>query len=215
MSQSLFDVLRQGRDGSNRVYGVVTALVTNNKDPEGLGRVKLKFPWLSDSEESDWARVASPMAGNQRGLFLLPEVDDQVLVAFEHGDPAFPFVLGSLWNGRQKPPETNSDGKNNLRFLKSRSGHVVRLNDKEGEETIEIVDKSGKNSIVVSTKDNSITITADGDLKLTSTKGKVVVTGKGGVELKSDAGIKVEAQQNLELKASGQTVVKGSTVNIN
>jgi uncharacterized protein involved in type VI secretion and phage assembly len=214
MSQSLYDLLQPGRDGVGRVYGVVTGIVTNNKDPDGLGRVKLKFPWLSDSEESDWARVASPMTGSERGLFLLPEVDDQVLVAFEHGDPAYAYVIGALWNSKKKPPAANSDGKNNLRLLKSRSGHLVKLNDTEGEETIEIVDKSGKNSIVVSTKDNTIAIKADADIKITSANGKFVVDAKE-IELKSKAATKVEASSNLELKANSQTTIKGSTVNIN
>ena len=212
---SLYDVLRQGRDGSVRVYGVGVAVVTNNKDPEGFGRVKLKFPWLSDEEESNWARVATPMAGNDRGLWLLPEVDDQVLVAFEHGDPAYPYVVGALWNQSQKPPGKNDDGKNDVRLLKSRSGHIVRLNDKDGEETIEIIDKSAKNSIVITTKDNSIAIKADADIKITSANGKVVIDAKGGIELKSSSSIKVEASQNLDLKANTQTTIKGSTVNIN
>lgn len=212
---SLYDVIAQGRDGSTRVYGVGLAVVTNNKDPEALGRVKLKFPWLSDEEESNWARVASPMAGPDRGLWLLPEVNDQVLVAFEHGDPAYPYVIGSLWNGSQKAPGKNDDGKNNIRLLKSRSGHTVRLDDTEGEEKIEIVDKSGKNSVVVSTKDNSIAIKADADIKITSANGKLVIDAKGGIELKSNASIKVEASANLELKGNAQTIIKGSTVNIN
>jgi uncharacterized protein involved in type VI secretion and phage assembly len=138
-----------------------------------------------------------------------------VLVAFEHGDPAYPYVIGALWNSRDKPPEANADGKNDLRLLKSRSGHIVRLNDKQGEEMIEIVDKSGKNSVVVSTKDNSIAIKADADIKITSANGKLIVDAKGGIELKSGGAVKVEASSNLELKASGQTTIKGSAVNIN
>ena len=67
---------------SGRVYGVTVGVVTNNQDPDGLGRVKVRFPWLSDDDESFWARVVTPMAGNGRGLYLLPEVDDEVLVAF-------------------------------------------------------------------------------------------------------------------------------------
>ena len=214
MSQSLYDLLQAGHDGSGRIYGVVIGIVTNNKDPDGLGRVKLKFPWLSDTEGSDWARVVSPMAGSARGLYLLPEVEDHVLVAFEHGDPAYPFVIGGLWDGKRKPPATNSDGKNDLRLLKSRSGHLIRLDDKDGEEKIEILDKSGKNSIVITTKDNSIAIKADADIKITSANGKLVVEAKG-IELKSNAAITVEASSNLELKAKSQTTIKGSAVNIN
>jgi len=211
---SLYDVIRQDRGASVRIYGVGLAVVTNNKDPDGLGRVKLKLPWLSDDMESNWARVATPMAGKEMGLYILPEVDDQVLVAFEHGDPAYPYVIGSLWNGSQKPPETNADGKNDVRLLKSRSGHIVRLNDKQGEETIEILDKSGKHSVVITTKDNSIAIKADADIKITSASGKVVIDAKE-IELKAKAAIKVEASANLDLKANTQTTIKGATVNIN
>ena len=199
---------------ANRIYGLVTGLVTNNQDPDKLGRVKVKFPWLSDTDESWWARVAAPMAGKERGTFFLPEVDDEVLVAFEHGDPRFPYVLGALWNGNDPPFLTNEDGKNDLRVIKSRSGHTIVLNDKDGEETIEIVDKSGKNTIVVSSKDDTIQITADADLSITSKNGKVKIAGTG-IELTSKADVKVEADAKLELKATGKTTVKGATIELN
>ena len=145
----LFDVIRGALgERSDRVYGVVIGVVTNNDDPDKLGRVKVKFPWLSDDDESFWAPLSVPMAGNGRGTYFLPEVDDKVLVAFEHGDPRFPFVLGSVWSGYDKPPEENDGGKNDVRVIRSRSGHQIRLDDKDGEERIEIVDKGGKSSIV-------------------------------------------------------------------
>jgi uncharacterized protein involved in type VI secretion and phage assembly len=197
-----------------RLYGVTVGVVTNNQDPDGLGRVKVKFPWLSDDVESHWARVVTPMAGNDRGLFFLPEVDDEVLVAFEHGSPEFPYVLGALWNGKDKAPESNDDGENNMRTIKSRSGHVVRLDDTDGSEKIEIVDGSGANSIVISTADNTITITADADITIESGSGKLILSGNG-IEIKSQADVKVEAGANMDLEASGQLNIKGSTVNIN
>ena len=141
---SITDVLEQGRRSESKIYGVVVGIVTNNKDPEELGRVKVKLPRISGEDESHWARVATFMAGKDRGAFFLPEVNDEVLVAFEHGDINMPYVIGSLWNGVDKPLETNSDGKNNVRVIKSRSGHIIRLNDKDGEEKIEIIDKSKK-----------------------------------------------------------------------
>ena len=133
--------------------GIVTDNV-HNEGPTGETksyRVKVKFPWLSATDESFWARVAAPMAGHDRGTYFLPEVDDEVLVVFEHGDVRFPYVIGSLWNGRDKAPADNGDGKNNLRVIKSRSGHLIKLNDTSGKETMEIVDASGKNSIVIDT----------------------------------------------------------------
>src|SRR3974390_1449993 len=132
-------------DSGDRYYGVAFAIVTNNRDPEGLARVKVALPWMGDRAESDWARVGTPMAGPQRGVYLLPEVDDEVLVAFEQGSPSAPYVLGGLWNGKDAPPESNADGHNDRRTIKSRSGHVIRLTDTKGQEQIEIIDSSGNN----------------------------------------------------------------------
>lgn len=195
-------------------YGVTVGLVTNNQDPDGMGRVKVKFPWLSDEDESAWARVVAPMAGKDRGVYFLPEVDDEVLVAFEHGDMRFPYILGALWNGQDQPPETNGDGQNNKRTLKSRSGHLIRLDDTDGNEKIEIIDKSEKNRIIIDTKDNKITISADGDIAIQSSAGKLQFSGKG-IEITSQAEIKMDASQNFDLKAGAQLNVKGSVVNIN
>ncbi|MGQ0778523.1 MAG: phage baseplate assembly protein V [Pseudonocardiales bacterium] len=197
-----------------RFYGVAIGIVTNNKDPDGLGRVKLKLPWMSDDVESNWARIATLMAGAGRGTYFLPEVDDEVLVAFEHGSPEFPYVLGGLWNGKDKPPESNADGKNDVRMIKSRSGHVIRLTDTDGSEQIEIVDKSAKNSIVISTKDKKITITAEADIVIQSTNGKLQLSGKG-VEITSKADVKIEASSNLAMKSNAQLNIKGQLVNIN
>jgi uncharacterized protein involved in type VI secretion and phage assembly len=212
---NLFDVLTDGRDDqASRVSGVVVGVVTNNQDPEGMGRVKVKFPWLSDEDESNWARVASPMAGKERGVYFLPEVEDEVLVAFEHGNVRFPYVVGALWNGQDAPPAKNDDGKNNVRVIKSRSGHVVRLTDDDGREMIEIVDGSAKNSVVIDMSKNTITITSDKDIVLSASKGKITLDAQE-LELKSSGDAKVEAGGNMDLKATGQTNVKGATVNLN
>jgi uncharacterized protein involved in type VI secretion and phage assembly len=201
-------------DNSGRFFGVVVGIVTNNQDPENMHRIKVRFPWLSQDHESNWARVATPMAGNDRGVYFLPEVDDEVLVAFEHGCVEHPYVLGSLWNGKDAPPESNEGGENNHRTLKSRSGHVVRLNDRAGNETVEIIDKSGRNKFVISTADNSITIEAQGDITIKSASGKLTLTANG-IEIKSQAGVTVQAAQSMDLKASAQIIVKGAMINLN
>jgi uncharacterized protein involved in type VI secretion and phage assembly len=213
---NLFDVLAKDDDQvlAGRISGVVVGVVTNTQDPDGLGRVKVKFPWLSDSEESFWARVATPMAGKARGFYFLPEVDDEVLMAFEHGDARFPYVLGALWNGQDKPPETNDDGKNNVRSIKSRSGHVVRLDDTDGKEQIQIIDKSGKNSLVFDTAKNTITISSDKDITLSATKGTIKLDAQK-IEIKSSADAKIEAGAGLDVKAAGTMNIKGALVNIN
>jgi uncharacterized protein involved in type VI secretion and phage assembly len=190
-------------------WGVTIAVVTNNKDPDKLGRIKVKFPWLSEQEESAWARVLSPMAGNQRGLYFLPEVDDEVLVAFEHGQVEFPYILGALWNGKDKPPVTNDDGKNNQRMIKSRSGHVIILDDKEGEEQIIIRDQSAKNEIVIDSKKNSMTIKVEQDLNI-ETKGKINLKSSGGDVSIECNNLKIQAQQNFEIKANVQGTIQSN-----
>jgi uncharacterized protein involved in type VI secretion and phage assembly len=214
---NLLDLLAdsEGREAfAKRILGVVAGVVTNNQDPDGLGRVKVKFPWLSDEEESAWARVAAPMAGAQRGFYFLPEVEDEVLVAFEHGDARFPYVLGALWNGKEKPPEANGDGKNNVRSIKSRSGHIIRLDDTDGAEKIEIIDKSGNNKIVIDAANNKIEITSDKDITLSAAKGTIKLDAQK-IEIHSSADTKIEAGAGMDVKATGVMNVKGSMVNIN
>jgi phage baseplate assembly protein V len=199
---------------ADRFYGVVVGIVTNNKDPDNLHRVKVRFPWLSNDVESHWARVAAPMAGKNRGAYFLPEVDDEVLVAFEHGQVDHPYVVGSLWNGKDNAPESNADGENNHRTLRSRSGHVLRFNDKSGNETIEIIDKTGNNKVVIDSANNSITIEAKSDITIKSATGKLTMQANG-IEMKSQMGVTVEAAQNMDLKANAIVTVKGAMIRLN
>jgi len=199
---------------ADRFYGVVVGIVTNNKDPDDLHRVKVRFPWLSNDVESHWARVAAPMAGKNRGAYFLTEVDDEVLVAFEHGQVDHPYVVGSLWNGKYNAPESNADGENNHRTLRSRSGHVLRFNDKSGNETIEIIDKTGNNKVVIDSANNSITIEAKSDITIKSATGKLTMQANG-IEMKSQMGVTVEAAQNMDLKANAIVTVKGAMIRLN
>jgi len=194
--------------------GVVIGIVTNNRDEEGLSRVKVRFPWLDDTSESFWARIAAPMAGPGRGAYFLPEVEDEVLVAFEHGDIRFPYVIGSLWNGVDKPPVASGKGNNDLRVIKSRSGHVIKLNDEHGKETVEIIDASGKNSVVIDTATNSITITAEKDITLAAPKGTIRITAQT-VEIAASKSGTLTAGGDMTVRADGDLTVKGQTVNIN
>lgn len=141
MTESIFNLLKPGRDETlpiSRIYGAVVGLVTNNKDPEKLGRVKVKFPWMTNDEESQWARIATLDAGRDRGSWWIPEINDEVLCVFEHGDINFPYVIGGLWNGKDRPPTSgrpgdfNQDGKDNLRFVKSRDDHLLIFDEPRG-----------------------------------------------------------------------------------
>jgi uncharacterized protein involved in type VI secretion and phage assembly len=205
------------QDPEARFYGVTIAVVTNIKDPDGVGRIKVKFPWLSTDDESPWARVLTPMAGDDRGFYFLPEVDDEVLVAFEHGDMAFPYILGGLWNGKDKPPEKNDDGENNKRLIKSRSGHKIILDDTEDKEKIIIEDKTGKNKIVIDCENNAMTIEVEKDLKIEA-KGKVNIKSKDddmtleckNLQIKTQQACKIQAGSDcqVEAKAKAEFIAK-------
>jgi len=214
MSNSLFDILKPTEPhDSGRYYGVVVGIVTNNQDPDGMSRVKVKFPWLSNDDESWWARIATVMAGSSRGSYFLPEVDDEVMIAFEHGDVRFPYVLGALWNGKDSPPTTNSDGQNNIRMIKSRSGHIVRLDDTNGDEKVEVIDKTGNNSITIKSSDNSMTITANGTVKIQGQS--IQITSQTDITVQAGTSISVNANTTMDLDASAELNIQGAMVNIN
>jgi uncharacterized protein involved in type VI secretion and phage assembly len=208
--------------------GPAIGVVTNNKDPDGLGRVRVRFPWLSDNDESAWAPLVAPMAGDGRGLYYLPEVDDEVMVVFEHGDIHRPYIMGALWNSVDKPPldvndAVGGDGKVNKRIIKSRSGHTILLDDTQGNEEITIVDKTGNNKIVLHSPDNSLQIKIDGNLTIEA-QGMIKIKGTAGVEVSSEADLSVkgmsstiEGSTSLTIKngAGAQIALSGPSVNVN
>jgi uncharacterized protein involved in type VI secretion and phage assembly len=191
-------------NGSNNlVIGVVCDL----DDPDGLGRVRVRYPHLND-EESDWMRTVNMMAGAGRGAFFRPEPDDEVMVAWEHCDPRRPHLLGGLWSQTDSPPA--DDGKpteNNWRFITSRSGHLIKLDDTDKAERIEIVGMDTKRRIVIDCSGKKIQITCDdGDLELSAPKGTLKIDAKDVV---------VTATGKMDLTATGATTVKGKTVDLN
>jgi phage protein D/phage baseplate assembly protein gpV len=211
-ANTLAELVSRQSSGSGS-HSVVVGIVTNNQDPQQMGRVKVKLPWLAEGIESHWARIATPMGGPDRGMVFLPEVNDEVLVAFEHGDLNHPYVLGALWNGRDKPPEANKDGKNNIRKIRSRSGHEIIFNDdstarKEkievhtkaghkiilddsaGQEKIEIKDKTGKNAIKMDSVQNSITLSSA--MKLAIDAQMIELNAKGMMTLKAGATLTIQ-----------------------
>ena len=202
-------------------YGVVEAIVTDNKDPEGYGRIQVEYPWLGGGTLSAWARIAFPMAGNMIGWVIYPEVGDEVLVDFVNGNVNAPVILGSLFNGKDKPPYDNGDGENNIRTFVSRSGHVVEVDDTSGSEKITLRDTSGGLEIVMDTTEKLISVKSSGDITFEAAD-KWTVEAKE-ISLKSSADIKQEAGANFEAKAGannnieggGQVNIKGSMVNMN
>lgn len=214
------------------VSQIQSALVTNNDDPDGLGRVKVKFPWM-DQNETPFIRIAFPDAGNERGWFLIPEVDDEVLVAYEQGDPDHPVVIGCLYNGVDKPAVAGGSfldgGAVSIKEFKTRNGNIIRFTDKNGDEQLEILQKDGKNAITMKVNGPSIMIESkDGDITI---KGKnLVLDGqsinlksqqdiglKSGTDLKIEAGANMtqKATANFDMQASAQVTVKGAIIQLN
>ncbi|MCI0489632.1 MAG: phage baseplate assembly protein V [Blastocatellia bacterium] len=204
---------------AGKIYGVVIGIVTNNRDPENLGRVKVRFPWLDETEESHWARVVL-MGGKDRGIYFLPEVDDEVPVLFEHGDVRFPYVLGSLWNGEDPAPRNNSDGKNNERVIRSRSGHEIVFNDDDSQkrEHVEIHtngghqilldDSAGQEKILVKDKTGTNLIEID------SVQGSITISSQTKLGLKSQI-VEIEAGAMMTIKAGATLTIQGALVKIN
>lgn len=171
-------------DRPERFYGVVLGEVVDNSEllavpPKvPIGRVTVKLPGLSGGFTTTWAPCLRPMAGDGFGFYALPEKGDQVLVAFEHGDLAKPYVLGSLWTARRRPPVTDATGTNSVRELRSRAGHRITFDDTLGVGRLVVEDKLGSR-ITLDATDGSVTISAKGNLTI-SAGGQVTIDGMAG-----------------------------------
>jgi uncharacterized protein involved in type VI secretion and phage assembly len=191
-------------DGRRR-NGITVGVVKDIDDPLKLNRVRVTYPLLEDVV-SDWARIASPMGGKDRGLVMRPEVGDEVLVAFEQADPRRPYVLGALWSQADPPPADDGRGAdNNWRFIRSRSGHLIKLDDTAGAERVEIIDKDERRRIVIDSSGSAITIECDGAIEIRS-DAQVHIKGQS---------LKLEADTGVELTAGTQLKLQGARVDIN
>jgi uncharacterized protein involved in type VI secretion and phage assembly len=199
-------------EAGGHVKGVAVAVVRQNKDESGQARVRVNYPWHSQPRESYWARVASPMTGGSRGVYFIPEVGDEVLVAFERGDLRFPYIVGSLWNGQDKSPQTNSDGKNDLRVIYSRKGHKLTFDD-GSQQKVQLELSDGKRL----TFDDDGIVLDDGKgnkVSIKSRSGEVSLEAATKLTLKAPE-ISIEASTSGTLKATGTLEISGTTVKIN
>jgi uncharacterized protein involved in type VI secretion and phage assembly len=171
-------------------YGVYPCLVSDIKDPDGQGRVKVTLPWAPDTgggQYEFWARLATLMAGNNRGSWLIPDVNDEVLVAFEGGDVRRPYVVGALWNGSDAPPETmDGAGTNNHKVLRSRNGVKVTLDDQSGQEQLILETPGGQK---VTLKDGP------GSVEIVDSNGNSIKLESAGITIRSSAKVNVNATQ--------------------
>ncbi len=218
--------------------GVTVGVVTDIDDPEKLGRLKVRIINRDSSDyETGFIRVMTPMTGKKWGAFCFPEVGDEVLVAFNQGDINRPYVLGSLWNKNYKPPTTIENQKNDIRMIKTKSGHEIVFDDtskkekidiktpkeltvtlEDEKEKITIKDKQGKNIITIDSKNGEISVISDNKISLKSGSSSLVLDSKkNSVNLESKQSLNISSQQisikaksSLELQAGGSLNVKSS-----
>jgi uncharacterized protein involved in type VI secretion and phage assembly len=186
-----------------RLFGVYPAQVVEVTDPDGQGRVRVALPWAPDPRGQAcriWARLAVPFAGGGRGAWFVPDVNDEVLIAFQAGDPRRPVVTGSLWNGRDAPPETmDSGGQNNFKTIRTRSGLVIRLDDSTGQESVRIETPGGQS---LELRDGP------GSVQVTDANGNTVTLETAGITVQAAAKVTISAP-TVEVSAGMVTVNAG------
>ncbi|MHA7059428.1 type VI secretion system Vgr family protein [Aquimarina sp. M1] len=171
------------------------AVVKENSDPDGIGRIRVQFPWQKDvGELTPWLRIVTPHAGGDKGFHFIPEIDEEVLIGFEGGNAERPYVLGTLYTGGANPAGWNTQS-NDVKALRTRSGHTVELNDANGAEFITITDKNS-NIINIDTANNNITISAGETMTFTAKN------------------IKIKADENIDMVA-GKDFTKSISENYN
>ena len=212
---------RRGRPVSGQMPGLVEALVVDNVDPDKLGRVKLKFPLLPEAPESTWSRLVMPMAGRERGWMTIPEIGDEVLVAFVHGDINNAIVVGAMFNGVDTPPYANEDGDNNLRVFQSRAGHRVTFDDTDGDERVELILHNEEIRVIWDAANKVIGVYSGKDIiveakETISVKCKdFILEAENSIGMKSGSSTELKTGSSCQIDGGGALTLKGSMTQIN
>jgi type VI secretion system secreted protein VgrG len=172
---------------------IQSALVTDNNDQKGLGRVRVQFHWMGSDEKSPWLRIASPHGGDSKGMFFIPEVGEEVIVGFEGNNPVKPFVIGTVYNSNAKT--TFSNDKNDIKALQTRSGNLIVMDDKEG--SVHIADAKG----------NDIKIDGSGNINVTGSESIVLTCGKAKIEMKKDGTVNINGKE-ITIDATDKATMK-------
>jgi uncharacterized protein involved in type VI secretion and phage assembly len=218
------------------IPGVVTATVSSVKDPTSSGLVQLSFPWLDDDYVSDWCRVLQVGAGSSWGNILLPEVNSEVLVAFEQGDPRKPYVIGGLYNGQdtiapQSDTQLVDDGTGaiNQRLYQSRTKHLLYFNDSASAGCVLLqsgdtnhmlkFDQSGSGTITlqsngdITIQGNNVTITAQQNLQMQGQSQLSMSSPQ--ITVSADSTLAITSNGTASLTASATLSLSGSMTSIN
>lgn len=205
---------------------LLVGIVTDNQDPEEMGRVRVKFPTLTEDHNSNWARVVTIGAGSDRGIHWLPEINDEVLVGFEHGDIHRPYVVGNVWNGSDKTPEnvenTVVDDLVRLRTVKTRTGHILQFveEDKDSSKAGCYIKTAGGHEININDSDQVIEIktTKGHEITLDDKNQVIEIKTSQGHSLKMDdrgKSVVLNSTGDLEIKATGNITIEGAMIYLN
>ncbi|MCD6302105.1 MAG: VgrG-related protein [Anaerolineae bacterium] len=201
-------------------------IVTNCDDPQALGRVRVRFPALNGELETAWARLATPGGGADRGIQLVPEVNDEVLVLFEEGDINRPVVVGGFWNGTDAPPLSGaiSNGEVIQRAWVSRTGHKLTMSDASGDAWVRL-ETAGGHQVQLDDDGNTVRIAASGGTTITiddttgnvtiDSQGKVTINATQDMSMETQANLKIKAGANLDIEGTGMVTIKGSRIDLN
>ena len=213
--------------GDQTLVGIYYAVVTQNKDTEkGLARVRVKLPWLdnSDQDQTYWAQLSTPMAGNNYGFYTAPDVGDTVAVMFIAGDINYPVVLGGVWSKTDKTPEDGGGGKNDFRGFKSRAGSRLIMDDSSDGKVV-LSDKTNQNVVAVGKFSkggdgpNASNIPKPSDaagsgIVIAAMGGKMNITCKNGKLTATGMNVKVQAQMAVEIKAGADLTFDGGMTTV-
>ena len=204
-------------------YGLHYGVVCQNKDPDNLDRIKVRFPWLDagDTDQSHWAQLLTPMEGPKFGWYTLPDIDDVVVVVFIAGDISQPVVIGGVWSTPDFSPETNEDGKDNFRGYRSRCGHRLVFDDSSGGTKVWFADKTTKNMVGMGkfAKDGAgpnicavwkPPMSGESGVSLSTMEGKMEITAKTKLSIKGE-NIKINAKTTIDMKAGSDLKMEGTS----
>jgi uncharacterized protein involved in type VI secretion and phage assembly len=212
MSVLLAERTETQHEAGGVIRGLALGNVVRNDDPDGLGRVQLQFPWHENPKNSHWARLSTVMAGPDRGWLSVPEVGDQVVVAFLREDVRFPIVLGAIWNDDHKPPADNADGKNDKRMFRSRKEHELIFDDGQ-HGRVELKHQKGRHVVL---DDDVVTMEDENGnfVKIECAAGNITINAIGKLSIKA-ASVSIEAQGTMDLTSRAIMKMNGSLVKIN
>lgn len=201
------------RETDGGLRGLAVGVVTDNQDPDGLARVRVRLPWQPEEQDSFWARVAVPMALANQGVYFLPSVGEEVLCGFEMGDLTHPCVIGCVWSGNMPPPATNDDNQNDIRQIKTRADSELTFFDGDPP-SIKLALADGKELYM---DDQGIVVKDENGNKFEIQSGSntVSIVSQGELKLEGTTGVKIKSGGPAEFKSSATMTIKGAMVQIN